>query len=59
MNKIKQYRIDHKLTQKQLAEKLVVTIRTIQHWEAGKRTPHPSIYLLLDSLSQKGTDEQR
>lgn len=56
MNKIKQYRIDHKLTQKQLAEKLAVTIRTIQHWEAGKRTPHPSIYLLLASLSQEGTE---
>jgi DNA-binding XRE family transcriptional regulator len=46
-NKIKQYRIDHKLTQKQLAEYLGVTLRTIQHWEAGTRKPKKSIYMLL------------
>ncbi len=52
MNKIKQYRIDHKLTQKQLAEKLGVTIRTIQHWEAGTRIPKKHVLMLLDKLAK-------
>ena len=59
MNKIKQYRIDHKLTQKELAEYIGVTLRTIQHWEAGTRKPKKHVYMLLVAglLPQKGDDE--
>jgi DNA-binding transcriptional regulator YiaG len=46
-NKIKQYRHKHKLSQRELAEKLHKNIRTIQRWESGEREPHESIYMLL------------
>lgn len=35
----KKLRIEAGLTQKQVAEKLEVGYRTVQHWEAGTRTP--------------------
>lgn len=37
--KIKSYRIDNRLTQKKLGEKLGVTAVTIGQWETGKRKP--------------------
>lgn len=35
------------LTQRQLAERLCVTTRAVQYWEAGKRKPHRSIEALM------------
>jgi len=50
MNKIKQFRIKHKLSQRKLAGLLQVNYRTIQHWEAGTRTPHNMTLELLKRL---------
>ena len=38
-NKIKQLRLDHSMTQQQLADKLVVTNKTISKWETGRNLP--------------------
>ena len=54
MNKEQIKEIRHKLglTQKQFAEKLDVSIRTLQHWEQGTRNPNKwvqkKIFLLTD-----------
>ena len=37
--RIKELRISLKLTQPEFAEKLGVTKRAVQEWEAGRRTP--------------------
>lgn len=47
---VKQFRIEHKLTQKQLAEKLGKSIRTITNWEAGTRNPEYSDKLALERI---------
>lgn len=39
MSKIKEARLKANLTQDGMAEKLSIPIRTIQDWEAGRRTP--------------------
>lgn len=39
MTKIKEARLKANLTQDGMAEKLSIPIRTIQDWEAGRRTP--------------------
>ena len=36
---IKTLRIENKLTQKELAEKLNVSLKTISHWESGYTEP--------------------
>lgn len=38
---LKQYRKTNKLTQKNLADKLQISIRTIENWEAGINKPAP------------------
>ena len=38
-NKLKQLRQENNLTQKELAEKLCVTIPTLSHWECGYQEP--------------------
>lgn len=39
MSKIKEARLNANLTQENMAKKLDIPIRTIQDWEAGRRTP--------------------
>lgn len=51
--KIKQYRIDHNLTQKQLASLVKVNIRTVQRWETGELNPSPMVWVLLELLEKK------
>ena len=52
---IKQFRKRHKLSQRQLAVLLKVNYRTIQHWEAGTRTPHNMTIELLKRLDKELT----
>lgn len=44
---IKELRTQHRLTQKQLAELIGVTTRTVERWEAGDRVPSPQVLELL------------
>ena len=44
---IKEVRIKHELTQKQLAELIGVTVRTIGRWENGDRVPIPQVLELM------------
>jgi len=53
MNKIKQFRKKHHLTQRGLANLLKVNYRTVQMWEAGKRTPHAMTMMLLERLDKE------
>ena len=48
---IKQLRRQLELTQEQFARKVGVTCGTVNHWENGKRTPHP--YLIQRLLEIK------
>lgn len=48
---IKQLRQKLSLTQEQFAQKVGVTYSTVNHWENGKRTPHP--YLIQRLLEIK------
>jgi len=48
---IKQLRKQLSLTQEQFARKVGVTYSTVNHWENGKRTPHP--YLIQRLLEIK------
>lgn len=43
---LKRIRIENRLSQKQLAEKLDTTIKTVSHWETGYT--EPSISQILD-----------
>lgn len=40
MNNIKQYRLENKITQKELAEELNVSQNTISQWETDIREPN-------------------
>src|SRR5438067_1306529 len=44
---VKQARLDHGLTQEELAERVGVDVRTIQRWEAGTQKPHLSTQSLF------------
>lgn len=54
---IKEARIKNTLTQKELAEKMEVDIRTIQKWEAGDRTPDAKNILKLIKLLELNQEE--
>ena len=47
---IKKYRLDSKLSQDELAEKVYVTRQTISNWENGKNYPDVKSLLLLSTL---------
>lgn len=47
---IKKYRLESKLSQDELAEKVFVTRQTISNWENGKNYPDVKSLLLLSSL---------
>jgi transcriptional regulator with XRE-family HTH domain len=54
--KIKQFRKLHNLSQRQLADLLGVNYRTVSRWETGTRTPHESIFKLLERLNKELTN---
>lgn len=41
------------LTQEQFAQKVGVTYSTVNHWENGKRTPHPFLLRRLQELMEE------
>lgn len=47
---IKKYRLDSKLSQEDLAEKIFVTRQTISNWENGKNYPDINSLVLLSNL---------
>jgi DNA-binding transcriptional regulator YiaG len=51
-NEIKKLRIDLGITQKELAEKIGVTIHAVQKWEQGQRSPGGSSVLLMQNLKK-------
>lgn len=59
MNKIKQFRHKHKLSQRKLAELLEVGIRTVQRWEYGERKPHQMTLQLIEKLDDELTEQRK
>ncbi len=47
---IKKYRLDSKLSQEDLAEKIFVTRQTLSNWENGKTSPDINSLVLLSNL---------
>ena len=47
---IKKYRLESKLSQEALAEKIFVTRQTISNWENGKNYPDLNSVVLLSNL---------
>jgi len=54
---IKNYRIIHKLTQKELGEHLNVSDKTISSWETGRTYPDISMIIKLSDLFNTSLDE--
>ena len=50
--KIKAIRHKFGLTQKQFAEKLGVSIRTLQHWEQGDRNPNRWVAQKIEEMGK-------
>ncbi len=46
------------LSQSQFAAALGISVRTIQEWEQGRRTPRPSIASLIDRVIAELETEQ-
>ena len=53
---IKKYRLDSKLSQEALAEKVFVTRQTISNWETGKNYPDINSLVLLSTLFDVSLD---
>lgn len=47
---IKKYRLESKLSQEELAEKIYVTRQTISNWENGRNYPDINSLVLLSTL---------
>ena len=47
---IRRVRLDRKMTQKQLAEKMNISDKTISKWECGSGNPDVSLILELSSI---------
>ncbi|MBO0475764.1 helix-turn-helix transcriptional regulator [Vagococcus sp. DIV0080] len=56
-NMLKQKRIEHKMTQEELSEKLYVSSKTISNWETGKTTPDLDSLIRLKKLFDISLDE--
>ncbi len=54
---LKYYREASNLTQKALAEKLKITVRAYQRYEAGEREPKLDILIMLADVFQVSLDE--
>lgn len=46
------FRESHNLSQKQLADKLQISARTVQDWEYGRGQPAPYLRLALQRIEQ-------
>lgn len=53
-HQVRRWRTALRLTQAALADRLGVTKRAVQHWEAGHRTPHYLVIRYLSTLVNKG-----
>jgi len=53
MNHIKQFRMKHKLTRKELARLMGVSLNTIYLWETGRRNPSKTAQILLSKIKQE------
>ena len=42
MNKLMDWRRKHRMSRRELAEQLGVTVETVRRWEAGLRVPRPA-----------------
>lgn len=47
---LKAFRVKHKLTQRQLADKLQISCRVVENWEGGQNTPAAILKLALKYL---------
>ena len=54
---LRQKRIEYKMTQEQLSEKLYVSSKTISNWETGKTTPDLDSLIRLKKLFNISLDE--
>jgi DNA-binding transcriptional regulator YiaG len=50
---IKQFRIKYKLTRKELARLMGVSLNTIYLWETGRRNPSKTAQILLSKIQQE------
>ncbi|MGX7149711.1 helix-turn-helix domain-containing protein [Enterococcus ureasiticus] len=56
-NQLKKYRIKHEWTQKELAEKVNVSDKTISSWETGRTYPDVAMLITLSELFDITLDE--
>lgn len=56
---LRAFRVKHRLSQDAFAKHLKCDKRTVQHWEAGHRTPISFLSLALDGLVIKLTRERK
>ena len=54
--RLKQLRKQQELTQEQLAEKIHISLHTVQRWESGKSLPAVDILLTLSQFFNVSTD---
>ena len=54
---LKEMRKQKGWTRKNLADKLAVSVKTVQAWEQGFRVPRPSALLMLEELFNKNKQE--
>ena len=55
--KLKEIRIEKKLSQKQIAEKLEIAISTYADWEQGRRQPKPEDIKKIIKILKISADE--
>ena len=54
IDRLERYRLEHKITQQELAKKLVVAFSTVNRWLNGKSKPHKiQAYHIQKLLSAK------
>lgn len=54
---LRQWRLEHELSQAQLARELGVSWLTVQRWEAGVQNPPRFLYLALRELERQLAEE--
>ena len=55
-NKLKELRLKHKMTQKELADKIGVTKSVVSYYELQERSPSPEILIKLSRIFHVTTD---
>lgn len=59
IKKLKETREQKGWTRKQLADKLAVSVKTVQSWEQGFRVPRPSALNMLTKLFEEDTNTKQ